>query len=61
MFGELKSKIETYLTESFKSNKLKDSLFVFDQLVLTNKSISKIFFLYDELSEKKGLTESVSN
>ncbi len=61
MFGELKSKIETYLTESFKSNKLKDSLFVFDQLVLKNKSISKIFFLYDELSEKKGLTESVAN
>ena len=30
MFGELKSKIETYLTESYKSNKLKDSLFVFE-------------------------------
>lgn len=61
MFGELKSKIETYLTESYKSNKLKDSLFVFEQLVLKNKNISKIFFLYDELSDKKGLTESVAN
>ena len=27
-FGELKSKIETYLVESYKKNKLKDSLFV---------------------------------
>jgi hypothetical protein len=61
MFGELKSKIETYLTESYKSNKLKDSLFVFEQLVLKNKNISRIFFLYDELSDKKGLSESLAN
>lgn len=61
MFGELKSKVETYLTESYKSNKLKDSLFVFEQLVLKNKNVSKIFFLYDELSDKKGLSESVAN
>ena len=60
-FGELKSKIESYLVESYKKNKLKDSLFVFEQLVLKNKNISKIFFLYDELSENKGLNESVAN
>lgn len=60
-FGELKSKIETYLVESYKKNKLKDSLFVFEQLVLKNKNISKIFFLYDELSQNKGLNESVAN
>lgn len=60
-FGELKSKIETYLVESYKKNKLKDSLFVFEELVLKNKNISKIFFLYDELSENKGLNESVAN
>ncbi len=61
MFGELKSKIETYLSESYRGNKLKDSLFVFEQLVLKNKNVSKIFFLYDELSDKKGLSESVAN
>lgn len=61
MFGELKSKIETYLTESYKKNTLKDNLFVFEQLVLNNKNIAKIFFLYDELSDKKGLTESIAN
>ena len=61
MFGELKSKIEVYLTESYKRGQLKDNLFIFEQLVLKNKGISKIFFLYDELSEKKGLSESVAN
>ena len=61
MFGELKSKIESYLTESYKKNRLKDSIFVFEELVLKNKNLSKIFFLYDELSDNKGLNESVAN
>lgn len=61
MFGEIKSKIETYLSESYKENRLKSSLFVFEELVLKNKNISKIFFLYDELKDKKGLNESVAN
>ena len=39
----LKSKIEKYLTESYKKNNLKDNLFVFEELVLKNKNISKIF------------------
>ena len=61
MFGEIKSKIETYLVESYKENRFKSSLFVFEELVLKNKNISKIFFLYDELKDKKGLNESVAN
>ena len=42
MFGELKTKIESYLTESYQKQTLKDNLFVFEQLVLKNKNISKI-------------------
>ena len=40
-FGELKSKIETSMSQSYKSNTLKENLFVFDELVLKNKNISK--------------------
>lgn len=61
MFGELKSKIEAYLVESYQKNNLKTSLFVFEELVLKNKNISKIFFLYDELKDNKGLSESIAN
>ena len=61
MFGELKSKIEIYLSESYKKGTLKDNLFIFEELVLKNKNISRIFFLYDELSTKKGLQESIVN
>ena len=60
-FGELKSKIETYLTESYKKGTLKDNLFIFEQLVLKNKKVSQIFFLYDQLSEQKGMDNSIAN
>ena len=33
----------------------------FNQLVLKNKNISKLFYLYDELNTNKGLNESVGN
>jgi hypothetical protein len=60
-FGELKSKIEKCLTESYGKNSMKKDLFVFKELVLKNKNVSKLFYLYDELSSKKGLNEDVAN
>jgi len=59
-FGLLKSKIENCLVESYANNTLKRDLFVFDQLVVKNKNINKLYYLYDELSLKKGLNESVA-
>lgn len=60
-FGELKSKIEKCLTESYVKNSAKKDLFVFKELVLKNKNVSKLFYLYDELSTKKGLSEDIAN
>ena len=60
-FGILKSKIENKLVESYKNNTIKKEMPKFNQLVLKNKNISKLFFLYDELSENKGLNESIGN
>ena len=60
-FGELKSKIEKCLTESYSKNSVKKDLFVFSEMVLKNKNVSKLFYLYDELSSKKGLSESLAN
>jgi hypothetical protein len=36
-------------------------MFVFEELVLKNKSLSTLYFLYDELSKNKGLNESFVN
>lgn len=60
-FGILKSKIENKLVESYKNNTIKKEMPKFNQLVLKNKNISKLFYLYDELSVNKGLNESIAN
>jgi gluconate kinase len=36
-------------------------MFVFEELILKNKNISKLFYLYDELNSNKGLNESIVN
>lgn len=59
-FGLIKSKIEKCLVESYINNTLKRDLFVFDQLVVKNKNINKLYYLYDELSLNKGLNESIA-
>jgi hypothetical protein len=59
-FGILKSKIENVLLESYKNETFKDELKTFKKLVLENKNVSKIFYMYDELNSKKGLSESYS-
>ena len=60
-FGILKSRIENCLVESYRKDTLKKNMFVFEELVLKNKSLSTLYFLYDELSKNKGLNESFIN
>ena len=60
-FGILKSKIENVLLESYKNNTFKNELKTFKKLVIENKNVAKIFYLYDELSSPKGLNESYVN
>jgi hypothetical protein len=60
-FGLLKSKIEKCMIESYKKDSFKKNMFLFKELVLENKNISKIFYLYNELSSNKNLSESNAN
>ena len=58
-FGKIKSIIENNLLESYKDEKeFKKSLKEFKQNVLSNKTISKLYSLYDQLSTPQGLNES---
>ena len=59
-FGILKSKIENVLLESYKNDTFKDELKTFKKLVLENKNVSKIFYMYDELNTRKGLNDLYS-
>lgn len=60
-FGLLKSKIEKYLVESYINKDFEDKLFVFNELIIKNKNMSKLFYLYDELSSPKSMNESIAN
>jgi hypothetical protein len=60
-FGNIKSKIEEKLLESYSNNTFKTEMKNFKSLVLGNKNISKLFYLYDEMSSKKGINESLVN
>ena len=60
-FGNLKSIIEKNLLESYNDEKdFKKSLREFKHNVLNNKSMSKAYALYDQLSTPQGLSESDS-
>jgi hypothetical protein len=57
-FGKFKSFIENNLIESYKNeNDFKKKLREFRHNVLNNKSISKIYSVYDQLSTPQGLSE----
>jgi len=60
-FGNIKSKIEEKLLESYSNNTFKTEMKNFKSLVLGDKNISKLFYLYDEMSSNKGLNESLVN
>jgi hypothetical protein len=58
-FGQIKSIIEKNLVESYKdTSSFKQTLKEFKHNVLTNKSFSKVYSIYDDLSSPQGLTES---
>ena len=58
-FGKIKSIIEKNLLESYQNEKeFKKSLREFKHNVLNDKSISKAYYVYDQLSTPQGLSES---
>jgi len=58
-FGKVKSIIENRLIESYKDEKeFKKSLKEFKHNVLSDKTMSKLYSLYDQLSTPQGLNET---
>lgn len=58
-FGKIKSTIENRLIESYRNEvEFKKSIKEFRHNVLNNKTMSKLYSLYDQLSTPQGLNES---
>jgi len=58
-FGYIKTKIEKVFSKGHYDKDFKKNIKGFKKYVLEQKSIAKVYFLYDELSSPKGLSESV--
>lgn len=57
-FGEKFSKIEFLLSESYVNKNLKNDIRKFQKLVLENKNVAKMYFLYSELSKQQGFDKN---
>jgi hypothetical protein len=60
-FGTLKSKIEEKLLESYIKKSFKNEIKNFKKLVLEDKTISSLFYLYDELNTNQGMDNTLIN
>lgn len=55
-FGLLKSKIETKLVESYKTETFTENVKMFSKLVLEDSKISEMYHLYEEIYKQNGYT-----
>ena len=60
-FGTIKTKIETTAVELAKKPLFKRFIFEFNVLVLENKDISELYYIYDDLSSNKGIPSDIAN
>ena len=60
-FGTIKTKIETTAVELAKKPLFKRFIFEFNALVLENKDISELYYIYDDLSSNKGIPSDIAN
>jgi len=59
-FGIIKSKIDYVLSESFKNEEhFKIEMKFFKKNILENKNLSKLFYLYDELTTKRNMDKNI--
>jgi hypothetical protein len=54
-FGELLSRIESKMVDSYVNESIKNDLKNFKNLVLNNKGLSSMYSIYNQLSKKQGL------
>lgn len=59
-FGTLKTKIETASVELYNKPEFKDFMKNFKTMVLENKDLSELYFIYDDLSSNKGISKDIS-
>ena len=58
-FGQIKSNIESLLIESYGKVSFKNHMKSFKKNIIENEKLAEAYFLYDELTTKKGLSVDI--
>jgi len=58
-FGIIKTKIERLLESTYGKPEFKNHIKSFKSMILENSDLCEVYFIYDELSSKKGLNEDI--
>ena len=59
-FGTIKTKIENASVELYGTPEFKLYMKQFKSIVLENKDLSELYYIYDDLSQKKGLDKDIA-
>ena len=59
-FGEIKSKVEQISVDLFGKEDFTKFMKGFKSNILENKDLTEIFYIYDDLSSKKGLSKDIA-
>lgn len=59
-FGLYKSKVEKLLVDSYSNGTIKENLSNFKKIILSDKNLKSVFYLYDELSSNKGMDSNTA-
>jgi len=59
-FGQIKSLIETKLTNSFQNKTLKEDISYFKKNILNDNSVKQLMYGYDKLTESTGCSKEVA-
>ena len=60
-FGKIKTNIEKTAVDLAKKPSFKRFMVEFKKIVLENKDISELYYIYDDLSSKNGIAEDLAN
>ncbi len=60
-FGQLKSNLDQMMVQSYGKETFKTVMKEFKKNILSNKAISEMYFIYNDLSSQKGINKEIAN
>jgi membrane-associated HD superfamily phosphohydrolase len=60
-FGNIKTRLEEATAQTYKTEKFEVLMTVFNKLVLENKDLAELYYIYDDLSTCKGLDRDIAD